>query len=167
MRLGLCATALIAVSALTGCGGSDDAEDSSSSESPESPAAESPATGDETVESDPESSSGTVELSDGTTYTFAMSTCDTSGNSDKFLVEPGFDLFGTDDSGVSLQLIRAGMSEDSANPTGSIEGDGLVLGAVGEEDVQLLVDGGMVSGTLVLSDLNGDSDVEATVDIVC
>ena len=106
-------------------------------------------------------------MADGTTYTFTMSTCDTSGNEYIFLVDPGYDLYGTTSAGVSLQLIRAGTSEDSANPTGGIQGDGVDLVAVGEEDFMLSVDGGMVSGTVLFKDFNADADVEATVEVSC
>ena len=175
MKLRLCTAALIALTLLSGCGGSDDSSDPDDSSSGDSTDSETSGSEDTDPETDPDTdpdagageASGSVTLADGTAYTFSMSTCDTSGNSDKFLVDPGYDLFGTSDEGASLQLIRAGTSEDSANPNGSIEAEGVELVAVGSQDLMLTVDGGAVGGTVVFMDFSSGADVEATVEISC
>ncbi|WP_158412199.1 hypothetical protein [Ilumatobacter nonamiensis] len=185
--------ALVAVTvgvlaALTGCGGSDDDSDATSAPQVEagSTDADSAAAPTDTAGSGadvaPASGSGsaTLTLADGTAFTFEMSTCETSENgADGFLVADGYDLFGaTADDAFRMQLIRAGLDEDSIVQTASLEGDfdeegknaGILYTQV-VDTLALTVDGGDVAGTVTFSPIGpnrpyGD-EIEATVAVSC
>ena len=150
----------------------DDAASTTSDEpADDQPADDQPATG---------SSTGTLTLADGTTFSFEMSTCDTSENgAEGFLIEDGFDLFGrTSDGEFTVQLIRAGFDEDSIIDTAGLEGEfdeegknaGLLYSEV-NETIVADVDGGNVTGTVTLKPIGpnrpyGD-EVGATFDVSC
>lgn len=167
---------------VTGCGGADDVAGGSAGSS-EGEATASPDEGT-VAETDPETSesgsTGTLVLADGTEITFEMSTCDTSDTDpDVFLVDPGYNLFGTSDDGYRLQVIRAGLDEEGAGAIGSLEADfdengvnpAVAYTAIGDENVLLDVDGAHVTGTMSMTSLDPGAplgpSIEATADITC
>jgi len=171
---------LVALIGGSGCGGSDDdggATDTTSE--PTTPPDDSGSDGVDTtvpVEDGDDGGSGgdgtaTLTLADETSYEFEMSTCDTSDSApDVFEVDPGYDLFGTNDDGWQLSLIRAGFDEESASPVGGLEIDDVSYAALGD-DLSLEVDGSSVTGTALMSSLDPGaplgSDVEVTVEVSC
>lgn len=184
--LSLAVIAIAAFGAVTGCGGSDDDSDTPSASqvdegvSGADASAASDAGADEVDAPAPGSGSGTLSLSDGMTYSFDMSTCDTSENgADGFVVPDSYDLFGTTaDGAFTVQLIRAGLDEDFIVETAGLEGNfdengknaGILYTKV-VDTLALKVDGGDVSGTVSLSPIgpnrpHGDQ-IDATVDVSC
>lgn len=186
--LSLAVVALGAIGGLTACGGSDDeadatpapqVEDSSTNAGADAPPTDTPGPGEVDAPTSG-SGSGTMTLSDGTTFTFAMTTCETSENgADGLPLPDSYDLFGaTADEAFTMQLIRAGLEEEFTAETASLEGDfdedgknaGIIYSKV-VDTLDLSVDGGNVSGTVTLSPIGpnrpyGD-EVEATVDVSC
>lgn len=173
---------------LVACGSGDDDAGASDADATASSTGDAESTqSDEPADDEPAdgrpgtgSSTGTLTLDDGTTFSFEMSTCDTSENgADGFLIEDGFDLFGrTSDGEFTVQLIRAGFDEESIIDTATLEGefDG------GGKNAELLysevngtivagVDGASVAGTVTLKPIGpnrpyGD-EVGATFDVSC
>ena len=99
----------------------------------------------------------TMTISDGTVYEFEMTTCDTSNNSDAFLVEPGYDLSGRTDDGFRVQLIRAAF-EEPTTARGGLEGrfdDNGVNPEVSytfrEPESVIALDGDTITADLVMS----------------
>ena len=177
--------ALFAVLALAGaaCGGGDNGASGAAPQDPTDEAdGRSPTGGDGDPAEPPVSGEGsaTLTMSDGTEYSFAMSTCDTSDNApDSFLVDPGYDLFGKSDDGFRIQFIRAGFDESDVVLTNSFEGDfddgggnPTVSYSGGDYDPGFSVDGGDVSGTVTLDNGPGGDPIhgettEATLAVSC
>lgn len=121
-----------------------------------------------------EGGTGTISLADGTEYRFTMTTCKTNETDpSSFLVDPGYELFGTSEDGFKMSFIRAGLSEDTS-PVGSLDGEfdengvnPAVSYAGVNDDVDLQVDGGQVTGTALLNSFETDEDVEAVIDVAC
>ena len=167
---------------LVACGSGDD--DGGASDTDDTVAAEDGAStpSDEPADVQPASgsSTGTLTLADGTSFSLEMSTCDTSENgAEGFMIEDGFDLFGrTSDGEFTVQLIRAGFDEDSIIDTATLEGafddegkNAELLYSEVNETIVAGVDGGNVTGTVTLKPIGpnrpyGD-EVGATFDVSC
>ncbi len=72
-----------------------------------------------------------------------------------------------------MSFIRAGLSEDTS-PVGSLDGEfdengvnPAVSYAGVNDDVDLQVDGGQVTGTALLNSFETGEDVEAVIDVAC
>ena len=171
----------VVVAGLTACGSDG------SSESPpaalddgdvtEGSAAEESAGGavDATVSGD---GFATLTLADGTTYEFAMPTCETS-NTDEFVIPDSYELAGaTADGAFRFSLTRAGLDETFITQVGTLEGafdesgqNNQLLYVADLGDEPLSVDGANVSGTFLMNARaperpHGDQ-VEATLDARC
>jgi hypothetical protein len=157
---------------LGGCGGAAD-ESAPDRSSPGETVAGEAGDGGASNAAPGRAATGTVSLEDGTSYTFDMTTCKTSGTDpETFLVDPGYDLFGTSAGGFRLSLNRSGLSEEKAIAVGDLEGEFDANGvnpavsytAVGD-DLSLSVAGRSVTGNATMN--HDGTEVEATIDITC
>jgi hypothetical protein len=173
-------TALILVGA-SACGSSDD---SGATPVPDDVASDA---ADSSSESTGEASTGSsgdglgiVVTTDGTSYEFVMSTCDTSENGGNVSdIEDAYDISGrTADQAFYAQFIRAGLDEESVVYAGAIEGDfddegknSKMIYTYVSDTLVLTVDGGNVSGTATLKAIgptrpHGDQ-TDVTIDVRC
>lgn len=122
---------------------------------------------------------GTVTTSDGTTYEFVMSSCDTSENGrGTFLIEDAYSISGkTADGAFAVDFIRAGATDETVG-VATLEGDfddegknAKMLYSSSSSPLQLTVDGSDVTGTVTVGAIgptqpHGDT-TELTVNITC
>lgn len=130
------------------------------------------------------SSSGgtaTMTIADGTVYEFALTSCATSETDPNgFPLDNGYELVGrTADEAFSMQVSRAGFSNDAVVFAGILEGDfddegknALMLYSMDGDTAALTATGTEISGTVMLKAVgpptrpHGD-DTEATLDAQC
>lgn len=119
-----------------------------------------------------------LTVDDGTVYEFEMTSCDTSNNTDIFLIDPGYDLFGRNDDGFSFGLIRAAF-EEPASALGDLEGgfddNGVnpsMSYVIREPESVITLDGNTITGDLVLdgfisSEKTHGDEATATLTVTC
>ena len=169
---------LSAISALAvvigACGGSDTGSDTNATEA-EAP---SDAPAEEPEPAAGGSGTAVITVDDGTVYEFEMSGCDTSNNTDIFLIDPGYDLFGRNDDGFSFSLIRAAF-EEPATALGDLEGGFDENGVnptmsylIREPESVITLDGNTITGDLVLdgvfsSEKTHGDETTASLTVTC
>jgi len=164
---------------LSACGGSDDAAGNNDATGNTEPAAdETPVADEATAETDGGSGQGVLTVEDGTVYEFDMSSCETSNNSDTFLVDPGYDLFGRTSDGFTLYLGRAAFEEPTSalgDLGGRFDENGVnpkVNYVFREPDSVITLDGNTITGQLVLDGFISQENIHgeettATLTITC